>query len=118
MPWKSTTETIQASFQLVMPGEVARAHRHSAAALRFVIEGTGGYTVANGERYPMAPGDLILTPQTCWHDHGNSSDEPVIWMDVLDFPFVRALNSLFFEPYERPDAGEPDGPERRFSVPL
>lgn len=99
MPWKSTTENVHASFQMVMPGEVARAHRHSAAALRFVVESKGGYTVVNGERYMMAPGDLILTPQTSWHDHGNLSDEPIIWMDVLDFPFVRTLNALFYDPY-------------------
>lgn len=99
MSWKSTTETIHASFQMVMPGEVARAHRHSAAALRFVVQSKGGYTVVNGERYLMAPGDLILTPQTSWHDHGNSADEPIIWMDVLDFPFVRMLNALFYDAY-------------------
>jgi len=45
-----------------MPGEIARAHRHSAAALRLIIEGRGGYTVVNGERVPMFPGDLVLTP--------------------------------------------------------
>ena len=54
--------------QIVMPGEIARAHRHSAAALRLIIEGRGGYTVVNGKRVPMFPGDLVLTPNWSWHD--------------------------------------------------
>ena len=35
--------TLVANIQIVMPGEIARAHRHSAAALRLIIEGRGGY---------------------------------------------------------------------------
>src|SRR5882757_365093 len=77
LPWRSTTETIQSSVQMVLPGEVARAHRHSAAALRFIIEGSAGYTTVNGERYVMQPSDLVLTPQGTWHDHGNLSSAPV-----------------------------------------
>jgi gentisate 1,2-dioxygenase len=42
---------------------------------------------------------LILTPQTCWHDHGSLPEKPVIWLDVLDFPFVRMLNPIFYESY-------------------
>src|ERR1700719_3025321 len=57
--------TLVANIQIVMPGEIARAHRHSAAALRLIIEGRGGYTVVNGERVPMYPGALVLTPRWC-----------------------------------------------------
>src|ERR1051326_3245511 len=39
------SNTLVANIQIVMPGEIARAHRHSGAALRFIIEGGGGYTV-------------------------------------------------------------------------
>ena len=81
LPWRSTTETIQASVQMVLPGEVARAHQHSAAALRFVIEGSTGYTTVDGERYVLLPGDLVLTPQGTWHDHGNLSSNPIVWLD-------------------------------------
>ena len=34
-----TTDTLYAGLQLIMPGEVARAHRHVAFALRFIVEG-------------------------------------------------------------------------------
>src|SRR5438105_13229200 len=68
------SQTLVANIQIVMPGEIARAHRHSAAALRLIIEGKGGYTVVNGERVPMYPGDLVLTPNWSWHDHANDTD--------------------------------------------
>ena len=67
------SNTLVANIQIVMPGEIARAHRHSGAALRLIIEGQGGYTVVNGERVPMAPGDLVLTLNWSWHDHVNAT---------------------------------------------
>ena len=80
----SASNTLVANIQIVMPGEIARAHRHSAAALRLIIEGGGGYTVVNGERVSMFPGDLVLTPNWTWHDHANDTDAPMIWLDGLD----------------------------------
>ena len=81
LPGKSaTTSTLFAGVQIVMPGEVARAHHHTMAALRLVIEAEGGYTVVNGDIAQMAPGDLILTPNWAWHDHANDSDAPLIWL--------------------------------------
>ena len=107
LPGTSASNTLVANIQIVMPGEIARAHRHSAAALRLIIEGRGGYTVVNGERVPMFPGDLILTPNWSWHDHANDTDEPMIWLDGLDTPLVRMLEAGFYEEYhrERQDIG-------------
>jgi gentisate 1,2-dioxygenase len=101
------SSTLVANIQIVMPGEIARAHRHSAAALRLIIEGKGGYTVVNGERVPMYPGDLVLTPNWSWHDHANDTDAPMIWLDGLDTPLVRMLEAGFYEEYhlERQDFG-------------
>ncbi|MFZ0017391.1 MAG: cupin domain-containing protein [Acetobacteraceae bacterium] len=93
------SNTLVANIQIVMPGEIARAHRHSAAALRLIIEGRGGYTVVNGERVPMFPGDLVLTPNWSWHDHANDTDAPMIWLDGLDTPLVRMLEAGFHEEY-------------------
>jgi gentisate 1,2-dioxygenase len=95
----SASNTLVANIQIVMPGEIARAHRHSAAALRLIIEGEGGYTVVNGERVPMYPGDLVLTPAWSWHDHANDTGAPMIWLDGLDTPLVRLLEAGFFEEY-------------------
>jgi len=98
----ATTNTMIAAVQLLLPGEVARAHRHTPTAIRFIMEGAGGYTAVDGERVYMAPGDLVLTPSWAWHDHGNETDEPVVWMDGLDVPLVQALNAMFFQMYEVP----------------
>jgi len=93
------SNTLVANIQIVMPGEIARAHRHTADALRLIIEGGGGYTVVNGERVPMYPGDLVLTPSWCWHDHANDTDAPMIWLDGLSTPLVRMLEGGFYEEY-------------------
>lgn len=93
----SITDMLYAGFQLILPGEVAPAHRHSQSALRFVIEGDGAYTAVAGERAFMRPGDLILTPSWTWHDHGNPTDKPMIWLDGLDIPLVRAFAAGFAE---------------------
>jgi gentisate 1,2-dioxygenase len=101
LPGASASNTLVANIQIVMPGEIARAHRHSAAALRLIIEGGGGYTVVNGERVPMFPGDLVLTPNWSWHDHANDTDAPMIWLDGLDTPLVRMLEAGFYEEYHQ-----------------
>jgi gentisate 1,2-dioxygenase len=92
---RGATNTLVANVQVVGPGEIARAHRHTAAALRMIIESTGGYTVVNGEAIPMLPGDLVLTPNWTWHDHANDSDTPMIWLDGLDAPLVGMLEAAF-----------------------
>jgi gentisate 1,2-dioxygenase len=85
--------------QLILPGESARAHRHSPAALRFIVEGAGAYTCVDGEKVSMSPGDLVLTPAQVWHDHGNEGSEPVMWLDGLDIPLMLAIQCMFFEEY-------------------
>ncbi len=99
------TRSLYAGLQLILPGEVAPAHRHTQSALRFVVEGRGAYTAVDGERRTMEPGDFIITPSWTWHDHGNPSDEPVVWLDGLDIPVVRFLDAGFAE--NLPDDTQP-----------
>ena len=93
----SITQTMYCGLQVILPGEVAPGHRHTQSALRFVVEGEGAYTAVDGERVTMRRGDFIITPSWTWHDHGNTGDEPVIWMDGLDIPLVRMLDASFAE---------------------
>jgi len=93
----ATTSTLIAAVQVLLPGEVARAHRHSPAAIRFIMQGNGAYTAVEGEKVVMREGDLVLTPSWQWHDHGNETRDTVVWMDGLDVPLTKALNSIFFE---------------------
>jgi gentisate 1,2-dioxygenase len=93
----SATQSLYAGLQLILPGEVAPAHRHTQSALRFVVEGRGAYTAVNGERTTMEPGDFIITPSWTWHDHGSEAAGPVVWLDGLDIPLVRFLDAGFAE---------------------
>jgi gentisate 1,2-dioxygenase len=97
---KITTD-LYAGVQLVLPGEVAPAHRHSQSALRFVLEGGGAHTSVNGERTPMHYGDFIITPPMAWHDHGNESPDPIFWLDGLDIPIVQFLDASFAEHHDQ-----------------
>lgn len=98
-PMAGATKTMSAAVQIVWPGEIAEAHRHTAAAIRFVIEGEGAFTVQEGERFRMQEGDLVLSPSWAWHDHNNPTDKPVIWLDCLDAPLVGYLDAMFQEPF-------------------
>jgi gentisate 1,2-dioxygenase len=97
--WQASNSLL-ANLQIIKPGEVARSHRHSASALRLVIEGTGAYTAVDGEKTYMDPGDFVTTPNWTWHDHGNEGDVAMIWLDGLDVPFVQNVEALFYELYE------------------
>ena len=93
----SVTRSLYAGLQLVMPGETAPCHRHAQTALRLIVEGAGAYTAVNGERAYMERGDFILTGAGSWHDHGNETDAPVVWLDGLDIPLVRFLDASYVE---------------------
>lgn len=93
------TQTLYAGIQIILPGELAPAHRHTPNALRFVMEGTGAFTTVNGERTILGPGDVVTTPNWTWHDHGNEADGPVVWLDALDIPTVNALSGMFYEDF-------------------
>ena len=89
------TQSLYAGLQLIMPHEVAPSHRHTQSALRFIVEGSGAYTAVDGERTTMQPGDFIITPSWTWHDHGNDTDAPVVWLDGLDIPTIRFFDAGF-----------------------
>jgi len=91
------TQTLFSGIQLIMPGEIAPTHRHVPSALRVIVEGNGAYTTVSGEKTLMRPGDFVTTPNWAWHDHGNETNEPMLWLDGLDMPFVLALNAMFYE---------------------
>ncbi|MFC5458738.1 gentisate 1,2-dioxygenase [Massilia niabensis] len=111
----SITHSLYAGLQLILPDEVAPAHRHTQSALRFIVQGKGAYTAVDGERTTMHPGDFILTPSWAWHDHGNPGvdglAEPVVWLDGLDIPMTRFLSGGFAENGEAASQGvaRPEG---------
>ena len=98
------TSTLYAGLQLILPGEVAPCHRHAQSALRFVMEGSGAFTAIDGEKAMMEKYDLVLTPNWQWHDHGNTTDDPMIWLDGLDIPLVNHFDTSFAETLAGTDA--------------
>lgn len=89
---------IYAGLQVMHPGEVASAHRHSASAIRFIMEGAGAYTVVDGHKMTLGANDFVLTPNGTWHEHGVSAEgSTCIWQDGLDIPFVNAMEANFYE---------------------
>jgi len=106
----ATARTMIAAYQMVMADETARSHRHSPNAMRLVVDARpGAYTVVEGKKIPMVPGDVLLTPNGCWHGHQNESDASAYWIDFLDAPLVHLLGPMFFEQH-------PGGLERAVEV--
>ncbi len=93
-----TVRTLVCAYQMVKAGETARSHRHSANALRLVLDtGENTFTIVDGKKVPMVSGDVLLTPNWAWHAHANESTEHAYWMDFLDVPIVHLLGPMFFE---------------------
>jgi gentisate 1,2-dioxygenase len=94
------TNTLFAGIQMILPGEVAPVHRHVSSAIRFVLDGEGAYTAVEGEKAFMSPGDFVITANWAPHDHGNPSDKPMLWLDVLDFPAVNFFEASFADYFD------------------
>jgi gentisate 1,2-dioxygenase len=105
-----TVRTLVAAYQMIMPGEWARAHRHTPNALRLILDSEPGtYTEVDGVKIAMEPGDVLLTPNWSSHGHGNDSRACAYWLDFLDVPLVQLLEPMFFEPAEGDDEEPSNG---------
>ena len=92
-----TLRNLSGGLQTLMPSEIAHAHRHTLAALRFVMSGKGAVTVVNGQPCLMNEGDLVLTPSWTWHEHTHPAQGRMVWFDGLDLPLSHHFDSMFFE---------------------
>lgn len=113
------TPVLQVGIQTLMPGESARAHRHTPNALRFVLEGhESACTVVDGKRCRMERGDVILTPAFTWHSHYNEGSTRSVWVDVLDSQLSAYLDAGFFESAAALQGGMPPTlPDAAFAEP-
>ena len=104
-------DTLYAAVQSVLPGEVVHAHRHVHTAVRMVIESKGAYSIVDGEKAVLHPGDFLVTPPWLWHGHGNETDEPAWWLDGIDLPQVLFYTAQFRDefPGERYEPTKPAG---------
>ncbi len=100
-----TSRTLNCAYQMILPGETARSHRHSCNALRVIIDGKGSFSIVSGDKMPMETGDVVLTPGRHWHAHGLDGEQPAYWLDCLDVPLGHLLEFMYFNDH-------PDGIER------
>jgi gentisate 1,2-dioxygenase len=101
-----TNRTIVAAYQMLLPAERARTHRHTPHAGRLIFEADDVVaTVVDGADIPMRPGDVLLTPSWSWHGHEHRGNHAAYWLDFLDVPLVQLLEPMFFEPH--PDGFQP-----------
>jgi gentisate 1,2-dioxygenase len=112
-----TTGNLIGAFTVLEPGDRARPHRHTFAAIRFGAQAEGAVTIVNGQRCEMKSGDLVLTPPWCWHGHINEGSRRTVWFDAANLPLIRTLDANFFDPGDPNDAdfwrGDQDQGSRR-----
>ena len=91
------TNTIRCAIAIYNRGDIAPAHIHSPNASRTILSEKGGYTNVEGERCECRRGDIVFTPNGTWHDHGNDDAEPMIWIDMLDWPLMEYLDCVWVD---------------------
>ncbi len=96
-PKRATVSTMYTAYRLNDPNEIMPPHKHSPSAIRFGLTGKGNFTGVEGEDITFGPGDLVLTPNDAWHNHGTVGDEEAINLSVLDLPLVETLNAIHFD---------------------
>ena len=104
------TNRLLGGVQAINPGERQDVHRHTASAVRVMLDGSGAFTTVEGGRSNLGYGDVVINPNGLWHESGNDGIDPVVWMDVLDLPLTKLLHANFFS-NTYTEAGE-DGPVR------
>jgi gentisate 1,2-dioxygenase len=91
------TNTIRCAIAIYNHGDIAPAHVHSPNASRTILSDKGGYTNVEGERCECRRGDIVFTPNGTWHDHGNEDKDPMIWIDMLDWPLMEYLDCVWVD---------------------
>ena len=109
------TNTMRVAVSIYKPGDAAVTHMHTPNASRTILSAEGGYSTVEGEKCAARRGDLIFTPNGTWHGHGNDSAEPVIWMDVLDWPLLETLDCIWIEEEDSSHAANTPAPAADFS---
>lgn len=96
-PKRASVATMYTAYRLNDPNEIMPPHKHSPSAIRFGLTGKGNFTGVEGEDIVFGPGDLVLTPNDTWHNHGTVGDEPAVNLSVLDLPLVETLSAIHFD---------------------
>ena len=96
-PRRATVSTMYTAYRLNDANEIMPPHKHSPSAVRFGLKGKGNFTGVDGENIVFGPGDMVLTPNDTWHNHGTVGNEQALNFSVLDLPLVETLNAVHFD---------------------
>jgi gentisate 1,2-dioxygenase len=96
-PRRATVSTMYTAYRLNDANEIMPPHKHSPSAIRFGLKGTGNFTGVDGEDIVFGPGDMVLTPNDTWHNHGTVGNHTALNLSVLDLPLVETLNAIHFD---------------------
>ncbi len=96
-PRRATVSTMYTAYRLNDANEIMPPHTHSPSAIRFGLNGKGNFTGVDGENIVFGPGDMVLTPNDTWHNHGTVGNEQALNLSVLDLPLVETLNAIHFD---------------------
>jgi gentisate 1,2-dioxygenase len=96
-PKRATVSTMYTAYRLNDANEIMPPHKHTPNAVRFGLKGKGNFTGVDGENIVFGPGDMVLTPNDTWHNHGTVGNEQALNLSVLDFPLVETLNAVHFD---------------------
>jgi gentisate 1,2-dioxygenase len=96
-PKRASVSTMYTAYRLNDPDEIMPPHKHSPSAVRFGLTGKGNFTGVEGENVVFGPGDMVLTPNDAWHNHGTVAGEPAVNLSVLDLPLVETLHAVHFD---------------------
>ena len=96
-PKRASVSTMYTAYRLNDPNEIMPPHKHSPSAIRFGLIGSGNFTGVEGEDVTFGPGDMVLTPNDAWHNHGTVGGEQAINLSVLDLPLIETLNAVHFD---------------------
>jgi gentisate 1,2-dioxygenase len=106
-PRRATVGTMYTAYRLNDANEIMPPHKHSPSAIRFGLKGKGNFTGVDGENIVFGPGDMVLTPNDTWHNHGTVGNEQALNLSVLDLPLVETLNAIHFvHDYEEEENGK------------
>jgi gentisate 1,2-dioxygenase len=91
--------TMSARLQTIEQGHKSGNHRHYHEAVFLVLEGKG-HDVHDGKRYDWEPGDLMIVPSYCVHQHLADTDVKLFYVlgDIAPYAGLGAMEQFELSP--------------------
>ena len=97
-PKRASVNTMYTAYRLNDAERDHAAAQALAECCSLRLNRAGNFTGVEGENMVFGPGDMVLTPNDAWHNHGTVGNEPALNLSVLDLPLVETLNAVALRP--------------------